>query len=171
MPQSDSKAWSSPECGVAVSRTTVRARPRKRCRRTRPIGVSRQSVRFVEHDDVPDQRLEGAHHFRALDEVNRRDGHRTAGPGIGRAPCRSQTRQRGRIGEPGVDAEPFVKLGLPLFPERCRSHHEHPAVARSLEYFCDDERRLNRFAEADFVCDQDPGGHPVRDRERRLELE
>ena len=41
----------------------------------------------------------------------------------------------------------------------------------SFENLGDDERRLDRLAEADFVGDQDAGGDPVRDGQCRLELE
>ena len=106
----------------------------------------------------------------SLDEVDRRDGHGAARPRIAGAPRRAEARQRDGIGQPRVDAEAVVKLGLPLILQRCRRDDEHARVPRSLEDLCDDERRLNRFAESDFVCDQDSRRDPVRDRQRRLEL-
>ena len=73
---------------------------------------------------------------------------------------------------PCVDAEPFVEFRLPLVGERCGCDDEHAPVARSFQDLGDDEAGLNRLAEADFVSDQDgASGHPVRDGQRRLELE
>ena len=125
---------------------------------------------LVEDHRVPHEPLERAHHLRTLDEVDRRNRHRAAGPGVGRTPRRTGARDRARLGMPRIEAKALLQLRLPLLSERRGGDDQHPPVMRAFENLGDDERRLNRLAEADFVRNQDPGSHSMRDGQGRLEL-
>ena len=105
MPQSDSNARSSPECGVAVSRTTVRARRARAPAASSAIGAPGKSMGLVEDHRVPHEPLERSHHLRTLDEVDRCDRHRAPRPGVGRTPRRTGARNRARVGMPRIETE------------------------------------------------------------------
>ena len=56
---------------------------------------------------------------------------------------------------PRIETEAFPELGLPLVDERRRSDDERAPVTASFENLGDDERRLDRLAEADLVGDEE----------------
>ena len=63
-----------------------------------------------------------------------------------------------------------MELRLPLLPQAGRRHDEHPRVRRPDDVLGNDQARLDRLAESDFIGDEHAAGVAASDGDCRLEL-
>ncbi len=135
-------------------------------------GRTRHLMRFVDHKDIPEHRRCGIEDFRLLHEIKRRDGHVLNRPWVDawRQTCSDRAEGIG-LEDRCAHAESPRKLIDPLLPHRRRSQHERAVAPSPVLELSEDQGRLNRLAEPDFVSNQDAVGETAENRNGWLELE
>ena len=139
----------------------ARALAEKR-RRGVAIRPARRAVRLVDDTRSQTSGLERAHHLRPLHVVDRRDDQ-TGAPPTGSTPDTAADAGRASVVESstiGAQARTGAQLVAPLLAQGRRSRRRARGIGAALERLGDDEARLYRLAEPDFVGDQDPAATP-----------
>jgi hypothetical protein len=128
-------------------------------------------MRLVDDECVPSAGCDGRQHFRALDVIRRRHGHRLCRPRV-----HAERQRRGQLAQPlsvdarSLDAEARLQLVNPLVAESRGREHEHALDPASTEQLAEDQAGLNGLAEPDFVGEQDARPTAGLHGQRGLEL-
>ena len=149
----------------------IRGARRERVDGRPAIGVAGHAVRFVDDDDVPWAGGDGGQHLGPLDVVHRRNRRRQRRPRVD--PNRQRRRQPPEhtpVDCRRGDGEALRQLVRPLLAQARRREDQDACDRAARQKLGDDQAGLNRFAEADFVREQQPRSAPADDGQRGLEL-
>ena len=172
VPQRSSNCRSSPACGVAVSRTTSRARQASAACGGPAVTARRGRMRFVQHQEIPADILQRAEGFGTLlRSPSRRDRCRAATTDSRpREARRSNVCSQAAPASTASIAKSVSELLLPLVLQRRRHEDQDPGGVAGSGHLPDDQSPLHRLPHPDIVCNEHSRGAVPEHGQCRFEL-
>ena len=157
---STSRAYraTSPECGVAVSSTTRRARRATAWQVSKRSESPQATWASSTIEQVPGVRRQRLEDVALLQEVRRGDPDPRAAPGVlAKRAGPAHRRERRAIGGDDGEREARAELVDPLIAQRRRHEQQDSGRRFAADELRHDESGLNGLAKPHVVCEQQPG--------------